>query len=424
MGEDTGKCACKTNVIGDKCEFCTPGNTGFPSCHGCTCNAEGSAGNNCDSATGHCFCHTNIVGDSCDECAIGSFNFPTCEECGCSVQGSVNSTCDATGQCVCKDTFTGDKCEDCAAEHYNIANSCHPCNCNEDGSVDQNCNARGKCTCKENVIGDKCDQIVEAFYDITDPNECNSEYYGFPTCYACMCDEHGAVDDLCDDTTGKCTCKDSFANDKCSECIEGFFGYPNCQGCPCNAGGSENTACDTAGKCTCKANVIGRDCDSCEEGYYGFPDCQACQCNLDGSEDGNCGTDGQCSCKENIAGAKCDQCQEGYSMNGFPTCQKEIRIKFHVINALNNKGIEAVTVKATGSSQGLLSGITDEGGFATVGPFVPGESITVHVANNGFDDVEQVITATEGTDKMMLGMNPTGPDIRLILTWGPSPSDL
>merc|ERR550532_2732051 len=24
----------------------------------------------------------------------------------------------------------------------------------------------------------------------------------------------------------------------------------------------------------------------------------------------------------------------------------------------------------------------------------------------------------------MLGMNPTGPDIRLILTWGPSPSDL
>ena len=40
-------------------------------------------------------------------------------------------------------------------------------------------------------------------------------------------------------------------------------------------------------------------------------------------------------------------------MNGFPTCQKEIRIKFHVINALNNKGIEAVTVKATGSSQGM-----------------------------------------------------------------------
>ena len=36
----------------------------------------------------------------------------------------------------------------------------------------------------------------------------------------------------------------------------------------------------------------------------------------------------------------------------FSFLQKEIRVKFHVINALNNKGIEAVTVKATGSSQG------------------------------------------------------------------------
>merc|ERR1711962_1714368 len=56
---------------------------------------------------------------------------------------------------------------------------------------------------------------------------------------ACMCDEHGSVDDECDATTGKCTCKENFANDKCSECIEGFFGFPNCQGCTCNAEGSE-----------------------------------------------------------------------------------------------------------------------------------------------------------------------------------------
>jgi len=111
-------------------------------------------------------------------------------------------------------------------------------------------------------------------------------------------------------------------------------------------------------------------------------------------------------------------------MNGFPACQKEIRIKFHVINALYNKGIESVTVKATGSSQGLLSEVTDAGGFATIGPFVPGESITVKVSNNGFDDVDRVFTADEAVTYMMLGMNPTGPDLRLILTWGPSPSDL
>jgi len=111
-------------------------------------------------------------------------------------------------------------------------------------------------------------------------------------------------------------------------------------------------------------------------------------------------------------------------MNGFPTCQKEVRIKFHLINAMSNKGIESVPVEATGAIQGLKSVTTDAGGFAEVGPFVPGESITVHVNQDGFDDVSQVITAAEDVDHMMLGANPTGPDIRLILTWGPSPSDL
>jgi len=55
---------------------------------------------------------------------------------------------------------------------------------------------------------------------------------------------------------------------------------------------------------------------------------------------------------------------------------------------------------------------------------VTGESIAVKVTNQGFDDVDQVITAGEDLENMMLGMNPTGPDLRLILTWGPSPSDL
>merc|ERR1719411_2169200 len=113
------------------------------------------------------------------------------------------------------------------------------------------------------------------------------------------------------------------------------------------------------------------------QAFFGFPNCQGCQCNLDGtihdhdgdhdhdhgSEVASCSATGQCACKDNIAGDKCDQCASGYSMNGFPACQKEIRIKFHVINALYNKGIESMTVKATGSSQGLLSEVTDAGGF-------------------------------------------------------------
>ena len=70
--------------------------------------------------------------------------------------------------------------------------------------------------------------------------------------------------------------------------------------------------------------------------------------------------------------------------------QKEIRIKFHLINAMSNKGIESVPVEATGSVQGLKSITTDEEGFAEVGPFIPGESFTAQVTQEDFDDVSQV----------------------------------
>ena len=74
---------------------------------------------------------------------------------------------------------------------------------------------------------------------------------------------------------------------------------------------------------------------------------------------------------------------------------------------MSNKGIESVPVEATGSVQGLMSVATDAGGFAEVGPFVPGESVSVQVKQAGFDDVAQVITAGEDVDHMMLGANPT-----------------
>ena len=91
---------------------------------------------------------------------------------------------------------------------------------------------------------------------------------------------------------------------------------------------------------------------------------------------------------------------------------------------MSNKGIESVPVEATGSVQGLKSITTDEEGFAEVGPFIPGESFTAQVTQEDFDDVSQVITTAEDGDLITLKANPTSPDMSLILTWGPSPSDL
>ena len=46
---------------------------------------------------------------------------------------------------------------------------------------------------------------------------------------ACNCDSHGSIDNSCDATTGVCSCKANFANDKCDECAAGFTNYPVCE---------------------------------------------------------------------------------------------------------------------------------------------------------------------------------------------------
>ena len=93
-------------------------------------------------------------------------------------------------------------------------------------------------------------------------------------------------------------------------------------------------------------------------------------------------------------------------MNDFPSCQKEVMIKFHVINALFNKGIKSVEVNGKISS-GAKKNVTDAGGFATMGPFVPGEMIAIEIAQAGYDHVNKIITAQEDVDSMMIGLNPT-----------------
>ena len=97
----TGKCHCKCDVEGDKCDTCTDGHKGFPDCHGqwfsnifvkkfknfsiyweffflteCNCDKDGSSTFVCDKATGQCTCKTLVVGLTCDKCDDGYYDFP------------------------------------------------------------------------------------------------------------------------------------------------------------------------------------------------------------------------------------------------------------------------------------------------------------------------------------------------------------
>lgn len=46
--------------------------------------------------------------------------------------------------------------------------------------------------------------------------------------------------------------------------------------CECNPLGSVNSdVCEfTSGNCSCSANFGGRQCDRCRDGYYDFPQCK------------------------------------------------------------------------------------------------------------------------------------------------------
>ena len=89
----------------------------------------------------------------------------------------------------------------------------------------------------------------------------------------------------------------------------------------------------------------------------------------------------------------------------FPNCLKQINIKFHVIDAYQNKGLQSVTITRASPSE---SAVTDSSGFAYfVSPFYPGETVTIEVTFDGYDHYSQEFVVTEDLEFMMIGLNPT-----------------
>ncbi|KAL5112957.1 Laminin subunit beta-1 [Taenia crassiceps] len=128
-------------------------------CQPCNCHAGGSeAHENCDQYTnpaegkvaGRCVCKANVGGDKCDRCRVGYWNFRAdnpdgCEECRCHMLGTLeNVGCDqVTGACTCKRFVEGEFCDRCMPGYFNLTASpqgCQPCACSPLGSVGPQCN--------------------------------------------------------------------------------------------------------------------------------------------------------------------------------------------------------------------------------------------------------------------------------------------
>nr|DBA24358.1 TPA: hypothetical protein GDO54_012028 [Pyxicephalus adspersus] len=264
-----GKCLCKFRVEGDRCDQCRQGYHSFPSCFECDCDMFGASNPSCG-PRGECLCRPNYSGQTCNECAPNFYSYPSCLPCQCSAQGSFQSTCNpVTGQCECRPGVIGLKCDKCSSELDEYP-YCQGFNgeCNPIGTI----NSQGvHCQCLPRVEGITCDRCKPLYWNLNKENP--------QGCIDCSCDVDGTISGIgeCHKNDGDCHCKPYTCSASCGTCEDGYFSlegsnYFGCKGCRCDVGGAVSQMCDeSSGKCTCRKNIEGNNCNIPKKSFY-FPD--------------------------------------------------------------------------------------------------------------------------------------------------------
>lgn len=183
---------CQHNTMGRNCEQCKhffyqDPNKDFSSpdvCLKCDCDPAGSTDDGiCDSRTdyinglesGKCHCKVNVQGRRCDQCKNGYWNFTEanpygCQACSCNIYGTYdNQGCNKeNGECTCKRNVIGRDCNQCLPDYWGLGEShdgCQPCECDPGGSLDNNCDViNGQCRCRPNLTGRKCENPEQGFF--------------------------------------------------------------------------------------------------------------------------------------------------------------------------------------------------------------------------------------------------------------------
>ncbi|XP_072530267.1 laminin subunit beta-1b isoform X3 [Salminus brasiliensis] len=330
-----GQCPCRLNVVGKKCDTCSPGTfqLGPSGCRPCECDPLGSRNAFCHTTTGQCSCLPGVYGRQCAHCLHNHWGFPHCQECFCN--GHSQHCHPQTGQCLeCRDHTAGHHCERCESGYHGNAllgsgEQCRPCMC-PDGpgsgrqfadTCYQNPNSRQLvCVCSPGYKGPRCD-------------ECTPGYYGNPQvvggrCHPCQCNGNIDMHDpgACDSHTGVCLrCLFHTEGHRCQHCSRGYHGDANtqsCQKCMCLPLGTAPQSCNdgecdcdrVSGQCACLPRVEGLHCDRCAPNTWNINSregCQPCRCHPKHSYGLSCDLlSGQCSCKPGFGGRTCEECRE------------------------------------------------------------------------------------------------------------------
>uniref|UniRef100_A0A671XN02 Laminin, beta 4 n=1 Tax=Sparus aurata TaxID=8175 RepID=A0A671XN02_SPAAU len=165
---------CRHDRTGPQCERCRPFLYQDPqravedphACIPCDCDPAGSQGGGlCDALSGRCVCKENVDGQRCDRCKQGFFNLRQdnpagCQACRCHGLGSVGSCDQVTGSCECNLLATGPLCDRCLEGFWGLGNSafrCSPCDCDIGGAHSNRCSPEdGQCHCLPNMVGRRC----------------------------------------------------------------------------------------------------------------------------------------------------------------------------------------------------------------------------------------------------------------------------
>ncbi|NXN39637.1 LAMB4 protein, partial [Rhinoptilus africanus] len=192
-GVSGGVCEdCQDNTTGQHCEQCKRFFYQDPlrvisdpqACLPCNCDPGGTLHNGiCESGTdpvlgtvaGRCPCKENVEGVRCDKCRANYYRLSSsdplgCQPCNCDPSGSLPfSVCDpATGQCLCQRFATGRRCEKCIVRYWGLGNSlygCSPCNCDIGGSQNNLCSLKdGQCKCLPNIVSRQCNEPAPGYF--------------------------------------------------------------------------------------------------------------------------------------------------------------------------------------------------------------------------------------------------------------------
>ncbi|XP_044050213.1 laminin subunit beta-4 [Siniperca chuatsi] len=173
---------CRHDRTGPQCERCRPFLYQDPqratedphACIPCDCDPVGSQGGGlCDAQSGRCVCKDNVEGQRCDRCKHGFFNLRQdnpagCQVCRCHVLGSVRSCDQLTGSCECDHLAIGPLCDRCLAGFWGLGNSvfrCSPCDCDIGGAHSTTCSPQdGQCHCLPSMVGRRCSDPAPGYF--------------------------------------------------------------------------------------------------------------------------------------------------------------------------------------------------------------------------------------------------------------------